>query len=142
MNDHCNSANLAKAKRRLAVGVSQAPSSGRERTYHDTSSDSICVNRFGREQEELAILEVSVDIAERTLRIEKSIDIIYLLAIAVTGNNTRGQALQHSRHLPSSCATLGVTEKTLLSDDWYSISWCPADRSEDVVPDAGLVLLL
>jgi len=72
MDDHCNSANLAKAERRLADGVSWTSSGGKEETYHDTSSDSICVDRFGREQQELAALEVRVDVAERMFRIDKN----------------------------------------------------------------------
>ena len=70
MNNHRNSANLAKAERRLEDGVSWVPNGGKEKTYHDTSSDSICVNRFGREQQELAVLEVRVDVAGRMLRID------------------------------------------------------------------------
>src|ERR1700761_3741523 len=64
------------------------------------------------------------------------------LAVPVTRNDTGGYCLQQSRHLPRSRPSFRMTQQTLLCHDRHSVAWRAGDRSEYVVPDASLVLLL
>ena len=105
------------------------------------------MNRFGREQQELPILDVRVDITRRdskAVRGHKSER--YLLAVATSWNDASDQALQYSCHLPSSSTALSVTKEALLGDNGYSNGYSISRRTTNhgkyIIPDAGLVLFL
>lgn len=65
-----------------------------------------------------------------------------LLAVPVTGDDTSSDGLEQSRHLPCSRSSLRMSNEALLRHNRDSVAGSATDRGEDVVPNAGLILLL
>ena len=90
---------------------------------HDAGTDSISVDRLRGEHKIGVLAELGVDV----------------VAVAIPGDDTGVDRLQETDHLPSGRSILGVTNKTLLSDDRDSVSRCARYLCEDVVPYMGFI---
>ena len=69
-------------------------------------------------------------------------NVLYLLGVAIAGNDTVVHALQKASCLPRRGTTLRVTTQALLRHDRDGVARSTVEGREDGVPDVRLVLLL
>ena len=102
------------------------------------------MDRFGREHQVMTVLKPRIDVTKQHINIQetKKRPECHLLAVTIARNNATVERIQQTSQLPSSSATLSVSEQALLCNYRHCISRRSVQFSEDFVPNVSLILFL